>query len=277
MTATTDTIEAEINRSRTALNDTIEQLGNKLSPGQIIDEALGLFQGEAGKFTANIGKQVRDNPLPVLLVGARLAMLFTQKKDSHHAASVGHDDWREETRYRSLESARSSLSRGADETEDMWAHRVHEVEVKALEMQQHAGEAVDAFKARVKSAGDTLAKTATGIRERMASGMSHAAHAVSSGADRAAHFAGDQAHNLKMAAGNAKHWTQDFYKDYPLAAGAIGVAIGALIGATAPLSSLERDELQGVADAASKAGAGMADKGARAVERAAEKAAAALH
>ena len=35
-----DQIEQDINRSRHALNDTIEQLGGKLSPGQIVDEAI---------------------------------------------------------------------------------------------------------------------------------------------------------------------------------------------------------------------------------------------
>ena len=59
----TDKIEAEINRSRHALNDTIEQLGGKLSPGQIVDEALGLAQGQLGQFTANLGRTARDNPI----------------------------------------------------------------------------------------------------------------------------------------------------------------------------------------------------------------------
>jgi hypothetical protein len=45
----------------------------------------------------------------------------------------------------------------------------------------------------------------------------------------------------------------------PLAVGAIGLAVGALIGASAPLSSVEGDSLGGVADAATRAGAGLAD------------------
>ena len=45
------------------------------------------------------------------------------------------------------------------------------------------------------------------------------------------------AQSLKEGAGDAKHRTQAFYDEYPLAAGAIGVAIGAIIGAAAPLSS----------------------------------------
>jgi len=146
------------------------------------------------------------------------------------------------------------------------SHRLHEVEAKALELKQHAGEAIDAFKARVKAAGDALARTVAGIRER-----------VTAGASSTAHFVGDQAHNLQATAGDVKHRAQDLYGEYPLAAGAIGVAIGALIGAAAPLSSVERKGLHGVADTTAKATAGLADKGAHAVERATEKVAAALH
>jgi ElaB/YqjD/DUF883 family membrane-anchored ribosome-binding protein len=264
MTQETDKIEADINRSRHALNDTIEQLGGKLSPGQILDEALGLAKGQAGHFTANLGRQVRDNPMPVLLIGAGIGMLLMKHRGDH--AGVSHGEWHSESHYRKLEAARSGIVREVGETDEAYNHRLHEAEAHAMGLKQHAGEALDAFKARVKAAGDGLSHTAQGIRDRM-----------SAGAASTAHFFGDQAHNLKAGAGEAKHRAQAFYDDYPLAAGAIGLAIGALIGSTAPLSSVERENLQGVADAAAKAGADLAEKGARAVERTADRTANALH
>jgi hypothetical protein len=100
---------------------------------------------------------------------------------------------------------------------------------------------------------------------------------MNAGMGQAAHFVGHQAHNVKAGIAEATHRTQAFYDEYPLAAGAIGVAVGALIGAMTPLSSFEREKLEGVADAAARAGADLAEKGARAVERTADKAAAALH
>jgi hypothetical protein len=268
MTQETDKIEADINRSRHALNDTIEQLGGKLSPGQILDEALGLAKGQAGHFTANLGRQVRDNPMPVLLIGAGIGMLLMKNKGSHEGVDrgVSHDEWHTESHYRNLETARSGIVREVGETDEAYNHRLHEAEAHAMGLKQHAGEALDAFKARVKAAGDGISHTAEGIRHRMRAGAASTAH-----------FFGDQAHNLKAGAGEAKHRAQAFYDDYPLAAGAIGLAIGALIGSTAPLSAVERDNLQGVADAAAKAGADLAEKGAKAAERAAERTANALH
>lgn len=271
MTAETDRIEADINRSRHALNDTIEQLGGKLSPGQMLDEALGLAQGQAGKLTANLGRQMRDNPLPLLLIGAGVGLMFMKAKESghdHQAVHPGmtHEEWRHEQRFRKLEHARSGISKMVGETQEAFSHRLHDAEAAALDLKQHAGEAIDAFKARVKAGGETLAHTAAGIRDRM-----------NAGAAATKQFAKDQAHNIKEGLGDAKHRTQAFYDEYPLAAGAIGMAIGAIIGAAAPLSEMERSKLQGVADAAAKAGADLAEKGARAVERTAEKAANALH
>jgi hypothetical protein len=305
MTEETDRIEAQINRSRHALNDTIEQLGGKLSPGQILDETLGLAQGQAGKFTANVGRQVRDNPLPVLLVGAGLALLFMNRGNGHDNGSRLHwseeDSW-QETRFRALERARASVIRRTDESEAEYEQRLHEAEARSLGLEQDSAELPEAFRTRVKSTGEKLGHTVQGIRERMGSamhgvgsGMGHAAHAVGSGvgavthgvgsaahavgsgASKAAHFVGDQATNLKDGISTARYRTQDLYNEYPLAAGAVGLAVGALVGAMTPLTDTEREQLQGVADAAAKAGADIAEKGARAVERTTEKATAALH
>lgn len=265
MTTETDKIEDDINRSRHALNDTIEALGGKLTPGQIVDEAMGLLKGQAGKFTTNLGRQVRDNPIPLLLIAAGAALLFTHKGKQPDAGPSA-EDRESESRFTALEAARLGAIRGEGEEESAWSHRLHELEAGALGLKQHAGEAVDAFKARVRFAGEGLAKTAASVRDRLASGYSHAAHAVADGA-----------HDAKQAAGDLKHRAQGFYDDNPLAAGAIGMAIGALIGATAPLSSLERDKLQGLADAAGAAGADLAERGARTVEKLADKAVSAVH
>lgn len=316
MTEETDRIEADINRSRHALNDTIEQLGGKLSPGQILDEAMGLAQGQAGDLTKNLGKQVKENPLPVLLIGAGIALLFTKKNGHAKQASNAEwteEDWQYESRYRSLESARASVIRGMDESEEDYQQRLHEAEARAMNMQPHGGEGTESFKSRVKSAGETLGHTASGIRRRMGSaarGVGHAAHAVTSGVGTAAHavtsgvgtaahavtsgvggagravgfgmnsaknFMSDQAYNLRAGMDGARTRSQDLYNEYPLAAGAIGLGVGALIGAVTPLSAMEREKLRDVADMAAKRGADLAEQGARAVERTTEKATAALH
>ena len=68
---------------------------------------------------------------------------------------------------------------------------------------------------------------------------------------------------------DAKDQAGAFYNDNPLAAGSIGLAIGALIGSLTPLSSMERDGLHDVADRTAKAAADLAERGADAVQKAA--------
>jgi hypothetical protein len=268
MTMETDKIEQDINRSRTALNDTIERLGGKLSPGQIVDEVLGVAQGQFGKFTANVGKTVRDNPLPLLLIGAGVGMyLMNQNKHHDTRPKIDEDDWRAEHHYRQIEHIRANSPKTADETDDAWNKRLHEEHARHLNLKQMAGETYDAFQARVTRTVEGLGRRATWVRDSVAGGLSSAGHFMHDQYQHMGQMAGDAKHKISDFAGNAKHQTIDMYEQNPLAAGAIGVAIGALIGSLTPLSSLERDKLQGVADEALKAGADLAERGAAKVEK----------
>src|SRR5262245_40317053 len=131
MSMETDQIEADIAASRTRLNDTLDAMGGKLSPGQMLDEALGLARGQAGEFTANLGRQVRDNPLPAVLIAAGVAALFLQNKQMPHHRLQAHE-WDSENRYRALEEARWRTTRLADETEDAFKARLHDAQAVAL-------------------------------------------------------------------------------------------------------------------------------------------------
>ncbi len=267
MTNEADRIEADISRSRTALNDTIEALGTRLSPGQILDEAIGLARGQAGQFASNLGKQVRDNPMPVLLIGAGIGMmLLNARKAGNHDADLSEEDHKIHASHSRLQEARAKISRTAHETEEAFIERLHEAEALALDLKRDASEAIESFKARVRSAAHAADLGAHKIRDKAKSGVSGAAH-----------YAGDKAAALKESAADASRRAQSFYDEYPLAAGAIGLAIGAIAGSAAPLSDAERKNLKGAAEAAAKGVADMAEKGARAVERTADRAADVIH
>jgi ElaB/YqjD/DUF883 family membrane-anchored ribosome-binding protein len=254
MSMETDRIEADLNQSRHRLNDTLEALGHKLSPGQMVDEVLGLAQGQAGEFTSKLGRQVKDNPLPTLLIAAGVGMLLLNRNKGGDN-SVSADDWRHERTYRSLEEARWNTPRNIGESDADYEDRVHHAYVKTLDLKQRAGEAMHEFKDRVKRTVEGIRANAEGARERMAHVLSEAKHGVE-----------DQARKLGQTASTARHSAENFYADSPLAAGAIALAAGALIGAATPLSRPERETLRGVADKAASTGADLAERGARMVE-----------
>src|SRR5918995_763574 len=82
--------EAEAARERVA--NTAETLRSKMTPGQLIDEMTGMFAGgDSSAALNNLKAQVRDNPLPLTLVGAGLAwLIFGQGASSSRHARAPH-------------------------------------------------------------------------------------------------------------------------------------------------------------------------------------------
>lgn len=69
-------IQREIERTRADMGDTLDSIRQKASPGQLVDEALHYFKnGGAGQFTNNLGETVKQNPVPVSLIGIGIAWL----------------------------------------------------------------------------------------------------------------------------------------------------------------------------------------------------------
>lgn len=294
MSMETDRIEADVQQSRHRLNDTLSEIGSKLSPGQMLDEGLGLLQGQAGRFAGQLGRQVRDNPLPVLLIGAGIAWLVASNRQSLHSTDREEEAFHQR-RFRSIEEARWSTPRMPSETDEAYEERVHQAYSQALGLKQMAGEAANDFKERVQRAvegvqyaatraGGRIGRTFKGTRRRIGGALSGAgkgAGGAYSGARRglastgqrvshlaadARHAAEEQAERLSHAAEQARHRAERFYDETPLAAGAIALALGALAGSLTPLSQPERRTLRGVADKAARTGADLAERGARAVD-----------
>ncbi|MDG4881957.1 hypothetical protein [Mesorhizobium sp. WSM4884] len=70
---------------------TADSIRDKMTPGQLFDEFTGLFRGSAGSdMLHNLKAQVRDNPLPLTVIGAGLAWLMLGSGAS--ATSADTDD-----------------------------------------------------------------------------------------------------------------------------------------------------------------------------------------
>jgi hypothetical protein len=70
-------VQQEVRQSRAALEDTLDEIQRRLSPGQMFDQAVDYLRGSGGnEFLRNFGAAVRDNPVPVVLMGTGLAWLM---------------------------------------------------------------------------------------------------------------------------------------------------------------------------------------------------------
>ena len=183
----TEEILREIESTRSDMDHTLTAIERKLTPGQLVDQGLDYLRGSgANEFVHNLGGSVKQNPLPVALVGIGLAWLMAGGRNSGGGPSTG---------------AAREWSEGA-------ASRIAEASGGARE--------------RMGQARQSLAETAQSARERLSRTADGARHQL----DRAR---------------EGYDW---MVREQPLALGAIGVAIGALLAAAAPRTRKE-DELMG--------------------------------
>ena len=172
--------EAEATRARVVA--TADSIRDKMTPGQLFDEFTGLFRNGAGSdMLHNLKVQVRDNPLPLTVIGAGLAWLM-------------------------LGSGASAASAGTDGV----TRRGPGLDHGAFGARMGSSEAAGTVSDMANSAADTLASSAAATADMATS-------------------AGRSAHNL--------------LQDQPLAAAAVGLAIGAAIGAMLPHTELEDEQL----------------------------------
>jgi hypothetical protein len=88
MSETTSSLEREAEETRARIADTAESLRSKMTPGQMMDEVASMFRGGDGQAAlVNLKNQVRDNPLPLAMVGIGLAWLALGKGTSVSTSS----------------------------------------------------------------------------------------------------------------------------------------------------------------------------------------------
>ena len=86
-------IEREIEETRNRMSQNIDELGDRLSPENLKQEAKSAIKNAAQDAVSNVGEQarrtgsrlvdvIRENPLPVIAVGAGVTWLLTQRSNS---------------------------------------------------------------------------------------------------------------------------------------------------------------------------------------------------
>src|SRR5947209_11270568 len=74
MSLTTDQIENQAESHRAHISELIDELRNRVTPGEVMDQFLGWDEGH--EIARNFGRQVTNNPLPLALIGTGVAWLM---------------------------------------------------------------------------------------------------------------------------------------------------------------------------------------------------------
>ena len=76
-------IQRDIDQDRRRIEERIDAIQERMSPGQLIDEVLDYFKNSGGgEYVANLGTAVKGNPIPVALMGVSMAWLMADTGSS---------------------------------------------------------------------------------------------------------------------------------------------------------------------------------------------------
>src|SRR5689334_865646 len=82
-----DAIERDLHATRSRLGREISELTSRLSPGEMLNEALGFLKTEQGvDFSRNLARNIRERPIPAALLGIGLAWLMVSPRDERSAS-----------------------------------------------------------------------------------------------------------------------------------------------------------------------------------------------
>ena len=204
-------LEREIDLTRAHMDHTLDLLEAKLSPGELIDQVIGLARRNGGGFARNLTTQVQNNPLPALLTGVGLAWLMSASDHPPEAASRASSD-----------NLTSSAREHADDVSE-WTR----------EATRHAQEGGHALGEHAHEMSDRAGHAASRAREGM--------HDTAARARLGMHGAADSA---RRSSRRMTDEYQHLLQEQPLLLGGLGLALGAALGAMMPHSDAE-DELLG--------------------------------
>ena len=69
-------LEKEVDQTRARIDQRLDTLSSRLSPGELLDQALHMAKDHGGEFGHNLGTQVKQNPLPLILTGVGISWMM---------------------------------------------------------------------------------------------------------------------------------------------------------------------------------------------------------
>jgi hypothetical protein len=210
-------IRAEIEETRLEMGGTLHELGDRLDPGNLMNQAkenvreatIGRVEETAKGMSDMVMETIKRNPIPAAMAGAGLALLWKNKADGN-----GNGNGR---RY---EAGRYSNAYGYGTTAYPYQGSDQGGGIGAK-----AGDAASAVGSKVGDAASTVGDAASTVGQT------------------AGQVTGEVIDRGQQAAQEVGWRVERFMQASPLAVGAIAIGAGALIGALVPETEKEREVL----------------------------------
>jgi hypothetical protein len=93
MGSQSEQFEREAEEARWQLAGTFEELRDRMTPGGVVDQVVDYTRdGPAAEFLCNLGQEVRENPMPLVLIGIGIAWLIVASSRTSRAAIASAAD-----------------------------------------------------------------------------------------------------------------------------------------------------------------------------------------
>jgi len=262
---TSEDLQREIDQDRERIGHRLDAIQERMSPGQLVDEAIAYAKSSGGgEYVGNLGRALKDNPLPVALMGVSLAWLMA-KGQSPSVASPAPQEGPEHPLYVTNGPVRR-LGPPSIENGQRYSHfsDTSGKRLKALtdERGHRAGHFMDeagkSYRGFVDASGNLITHIAdeTGSLLDAASGWAQdkwqrakeatasLGASTSNAAGSLTSFGSSTANSLRDQTERLNQAILSQFRDQPLVGGALAFAVGAAIGAALPHTQQE-DEVLG--------------------------------
>ena len=93
MESQSEQLEREAEETREQLSGTLEELRDRMTPGRVVDQLIDYTRdGPAAELLRNLGREARENPLPLVLIGIGVAWLIVASSRTSRAAIASAAD-----------------------------------------------------------------------------------------------------------------------------------------------------------------------------------------
>ncbi len=251
------TIENEIAQDRQRIEEKLDAIQQRMSPGQLVDEALAYVKSSGGgEYASNFGSAVKNNPIPLALMGVSLAWLMAGPKTNPASyAQAPQNEYPLATVYGELRRMGPPEADGQVRYSHFSDTSGNRFKALTDETGRRAGHFIDATGKTYRGFADASGRRIHDIRDEAGNLFEEATGWVSSTWQSITGTAGKATESVSNAGRGAVDAGSQFneaivkhFKDQPLVGGALAFALGAAIGAALPSTRAENDVMGEASD-----------------------------
>ncbi len=220
-------IQEEIERTRTEMASTLDAIEQKLSPRQLMDQAVDTMRDLASD-QSRIGHAVRENPVPLALIGVGLAWLAFSGTGKRRGA--GEEAGVEG--YEAYDAGVPSSAWGSPSG----AENMHSSEYGY----GYAAGGTSGYGAEAEYVGGP-AGDGQSVKERASRMTGQAREGIARASEQTRRRVSRWSRSARYQAGQAADRTWETFQEHPITMGAVAMLLGAAIGAILPRSRTESE------------------------------------